>query len=117
MLRSIDSFFLYFADYGLFSERTAGSLPAFTCAVSHNIHMLRMTFVIGIVHTVSCFAVDTDRSARMFQGADIRISRPFAGEAFTACVIFFLRMFSAYHDIALAAVFSFVVYATFHAAI
>jgi len=70
--------------------------------------MLRMALVITIIHTFCCFAINTDRFAGMLQRTGIRIIL-LLGKALTACICATACMFTAYHNIALAAALIFIV--------
>lgn len=98
----------------LFCKGTAGCLMTIAGAVARNVYMLCMAFVIAVIFAVVCFTVDADCLAGMLQCADISITGTLSGKAFTAGIILFLRMLSAYHNIALTAVFSLIVYTVFH---
>lgn len=69
-----------------------------------DIYMLRRAFIVGIVNTVGCLAVDADGGAGMRNRALKGIhSLPFLHEALTAGLVRAACMLAAHHNIALGA--------------
>ena len=64
--------------------------------------MLRIAFIIAVVHTLCCFAVYADGFAGMLQRTGIRVS-PFFAEALTAGILRAACPAASYHDVSLAA--------------
>ena len=93
---------LCFLESGTFRSGTRA------CAATRNIYVLRMAFIITIIHTFGRFTINTDRFAGMLQRTGIG---PFSllRKTFTACIRTAVRMFAAYHNIALAAAFLLIV--------
>ena len=92
--------------------------PAVAGAAALNVHMVSMTFVIGIVDTFHRFAVNADGSAGMgngaFKGIHALLLLP---ETFTAGIVTATGLLSAHHNVSLAAqvlvVVGTIVYRTF----
>ena len=100
-----------------FDKCCTACLLTLTCAIPLNIHMLRKAFVVCIVLTFTCFAVNPDGSAGMFQSADIRVCASLLSKAFAAGVILRAGMLAAHHDITLASGFVLNVHTILYAAI
>lgn len=87
---------LRFPESTAFSSGTAARTAAF------DIHMFRMALVIAVIDTLDRFTVDADCLAGMLQRTRVG-AVPFLRETLTARIRTTVRMFSAYHDVALAA--------------
>ena len=84
-------------DSGL-PERCAQCLFAVAGAAAPDIHMFRVTFIIGVVHTFCRLTVDADRPAGMFERADIRVAASLR-KALTAGPVTIAGMTASHHDI------------------
>ena len=83
--------------------RTCGTV-AVAGAAALDIHMIRMTFVIGIIDAFYRFAVNADGLAGMNHGAFKGTHPlPLLKEALAAGVVAIAGMFSAHHNIPFAA--------------
>ena len=100
-----------------FDKCSTACLLTLTCAISLNVHMLGKASVIRIVLTLTCFAVDPDGSAGMFQSADIRVRTSLLGKTLTAGIVLGAGMLAAHHDISLAASLVLIVHTVLYAAI
>lgn len=87
-----------------FRKRGAGCLPTVTGAASLDVHMVRMTFVVGVVNTLHGFTVDADRGTWMRHGALEGIpSLPLLQKAFAAGTVTVISVLTAHHDVTFAA--------------
>ena len=84
-------------DSGL-PESRAQCLFAVSRSGASDIHMLRVTFIIGVVHTFCRLTVDADRPAGMLQRADIRVAASL-GKALTAGPVTVTGVTASHHDI------------------
>lgn len=91
----------HFSPSGFFKCGALGR-RTLTCAVSFDIHMFGVAFVIAVIHTLYRFTVNADRPARVFQRTAVSVV-PLLGKTLTAGIRAAVRMGAAYHDIAFAA--------------
>ena len=89
-------------------------LPAVARATTPDIHMFRMTLVVGIVHALFRLAVDTDCTAGVLQRTYISVITSL-GKALAAGALTVAGMTATHHDITLAATILLVVTTVFHA--
>ncbi len=85
------------------TERIAFRFFAMAGVAASDIHALRMTLIIAVIHAFACFAVNGDRFTRVIKRASVAV--PFSvAKALAAGVLAFFRLTSAHHDIAFAAI-------------
>ena len=77
--------------------------------------MLGNAFVIAVIGTVYCLAVDADGFARVLQRAGKPVSSHLR-KALAAGIVLTARALSANHNVSLATALTFVIYAIFHTA-
>ena len=94
---------------------SAGCLPTVTSPAALDIHMVRMTLVVGVVDTFHRLTVYADGLTGVAQGAlEGILPFSFLDEAVTACPFTVTCMLTAYHDIPLAAQALLVIGTIFH---
>lgn len=87
-----------------FRKRSAGCLFTVTGAAALDVHMVCVTFVVGVVNTLYSFTVDADGGAWMRHGALEGISSlSLLHKALAAGTVTVICMFTAHHDVAFAA--------------
>jgi len=75
--------------------------------------MLRMTFVIGIVHALHRLTINTDRPAGMLQRAHVSVLA-LLGKALAAGSVTVTGVAAAYHNVSLAAIILLIIAAVCH---
>ena len=87
-----------------FPECGTCRLLAVTGTTALDVHVIRMTFIIGIINALYRFIVNADGLAGMDHGAfEGILSLPPASKAVTAGIVTVTCMLSSHHNIALAA--------------
>ena len=90
-------------------------LPAVARATTPDIHMFRMTLVVGIVHALFRLAVDTDCTAGVLQRTYISVITSL-GKALAAGSVTIAGMTSSHHNIPFTAIIVLIIAAILHTA-
>lgn len=87
-----------------FRKRSTGCLFTVTGTTALDVHMVRVTLVVGVVNTLYSFTVDADCRAWVRHRALERIpSLPLLQKALTAGTVTVISVLTSHHDVSFAA--------------